>query len=803
MMMKVALIAALCVLPIILANTAGYSGTITVTTAEGGVTGETPPVVGCNLSHFPQGLNAPDWWSYLGATAARIFIAPASIEPIDDIPPYGDNVFTVAQFQARKTAMRAAELANNNFANDQYVMWSYFLANYNLCCASSDIWYFNYTFPTLSAMGVDMMIEASAAPTRFPIANTTDYGGMWEVWQNYYAQSYYLARTFGVKRWSLWNEPDLNGVTVPTWYPLFSVASDAVQAGVADAADWLDNDEMEATIYGPTTAQNLLAYNGTTAPPGAAFGNWGQYSVQNRHVRWNGTVDPTYRSFQGYDIHYYSSSPPMYVNYLTALVNLCKYDVGPNEPGFGVGYTEHNSNTAANYDLETTTLDDGTDYSALGAVCIASANNGVDHMYVFKFGQTARLSGAAQGGSSTANYPVQKNGLLYANNTIGQFGGITQGGEVWRLFNIAALPGRDLINCALAQQAAFLFCLATFDQTTGNFFVYFVNGSPVASSNIAMNLAGLPVPANNFYTVREVSTYASGDVVSYGTFGSGLIVFPTLLAYSVHLVTVPARTQTQQLATTALYNSLYPARWTASASDWTVLGDGTSAALTNVNAAASATTLSVVNGLTTPNTRRVAVLKFGLPAATAPASLQLALLSLTVTTLSAATTGNIQAHVYGLNYDAWTSGTLSWSKAAFLAQGQPACAFIMCNVVLGQGTNSNLTTIQGQLLAQGGVVEERVVDVTPFVRKRLAAGTGFASFVIAQDSRKDVTTNGFTTLGQTAPGDVQADGISIVGVGAAALPVGHGPQLWILTSAAGSTVPPLVEVEAEVEVESE
>jgi hypothetical protein len=148
-----------------------------------------------------------DWWQYLGATSTRLFLSPSSIEPQDDFAPWGDGVTTMAQFQvrptlctfppfltkfvfssllnsckficaactflatrvscqARKTAMRAAELANANFANDQYVYWSYFLGNYNACCNSDAIWKFNYLFPTLTNAGVDIMLQMSAAPTR-------------------------------------------------------------------------------------------------------------------------------------------------------------------------------------------------------------------------------------------------------------------------------------------------------------------------------------------------------------------------------------------------------------------------------------------------------------------------------------------------------------------------------------------------------------------------------------------------------------------------------------------------------------
>ena len=42
-----------------------------------------------------------DWWQYLGAKSARIFMSPAIAEPADDFAPWGDGVATLAQFQVR------------------------------------------------------------------------------------------------------------------------------------------------------------------------------------------------------------------------------------------------------------------------------------------------------------------------------------------------------------------------------------------------------------------------------------------------------------------------------------------------------------------------------------------------------------------------------------------------------------------------------------------------------------------------------------------------------------------------------
>ena len=108
--------------------------------------------------------------------------------------------------QARKAAMRASELKNINYVDNDYVKWSYFLSNFAACCQTDNMWQFEYTFPPLTAQGVDIMMQSSASPSRFPIKSVDDWAGKWELWQTYYVQAFYLARRFGVKQWSLWNE---------------------------------------------------------------------------------------------------------------------------------------------------------------------------------------------------------------------------------------------------------------------------------------------------------------------------------------------------------------------------------------------------------------------------------------------------------------------------------------------------------------------------------------------------------------------------------------------------------------------
>lgn len=122
-----------------------------------------------------------------------------------------------------------------------------------------------------------------------------------------------------------------------------------------------------------------------------------------------------------------------------------------------------------------------------------------------------------------------------------------------------------------------------------------------------------------------------------------------------------------------------------------------------------------------------------------------------------------QAHLYGLQDDAWTEATVWSGLSSALRQDAPAGNQISSNTVTAQGTT---TRILGQITA-GTTAAERQFDVTEFVRSQ---SDGFASFLIVQDHRWDVA------LPSLSIGDTQPDGLRI-----SSRETTSGPQLKVFS----------------------
>ncbi len=66
------------------------------------------------------GSNTADWWRYSGVNGARVWPTPTTVEPTDDLAPFGDGVTSQATFIARQIALRADPL------NTTYINWPKF-----------------------------------------------------------------------------------------------------------------------------------------------------------------------------------------------------------------------------------------------------------------------------------------------------------------------------------------------------------------------------------------------------------------------------------------------------------------------------------------------------------------------------------------------------------------------------------------------------------------------------------------------------------------------------------------------------
>lgn len=341
--------------------------------------GATPEVVGCNFGHFAENTNALDWWDYFGVKAARVFVSPSVIEAQDDIPGHGDGVATRTDFFNRRSAMNA------NVFNASYINWSYFNGRYaGAVFSGGNHFKLDPAFSALRTLGIDILVNITASLGRFPITSPDDWAGKWEFWQHYYAQAFYLARYYDVRRYSMFNEPNhsaAGGITPSQWQERIEIASDAIQRAIVHANSWYGKN-LVPVVYAPTTAGHIETI----------WQDWGAPAVQRRHRKLDGFNYANYLNFNQYTFQNYGANG--HTDGTTFSDKLA--DLGAKIPPlmagetpFRVALTEFNS--LPNYIFQQTTdsMDTPQRFAQLGSIAIRLAAGGVQGMYVFKFAQTA------------------------------------------------------------------------------------------------------------------------------------------------------------------------------------------------------------------------------------------------------------------------------------------------------------------------------------------------------------------------------------------------------------------------------
>lgn len=685
------------------ASLPGPAATGAVVSPKTDVLGEVPEVLGCNAGHLYPGGNTIDWWRYSGANGARVFISPSDIEPSDDLAPHGDGVADEAGFMARRAALRADPL------NQKFIQWSVFEANF----ANRDLHPVNHiktdeALTQLRQAGIATCAQITAGAGRFPLAGPQDWPGLWELWQHYYAQAFHLARRHEVRRFQIYNEPDAVPVPEADFLLRLRVGSDAIQCAVAD---------VNARYGGNLVAQVHAPVNAGSASSDFT-GGLGGAAVAARHHDVRGVAAPPYTNVHIYDYHQYDGSPGAYASSLAGLHGLLDTAMAP-QPRLPTCISEFNVHTASNFDGMAETLDSPVKYARLGAILTRLAAGGIREMHLFKFSQTLRGGG---------NYPVAKNALHYTDNANAPYaiGGITQAGEVWRLFNKASAAGGLRLAVNKDAEAAALEVQATWHPQRDVRHLYCVNNTSQPLP-LTLDFGAWPVVAGAPVRIEEVGEACRGAVAAWTRLDATRRVEGLIGPYTVWLVTLPASGVCQEDVI-------------AAAADATVR-DGTRAAENS----GTATVLEVRNDPAAPSPRSAALLRFDLPPIHPPDVIAVTLAA----ELSTSAAASCQAHVHGLDEDGWEESTVTWGSAPNLRQNLAAGSQIRHAVTLGGGTSAHF---QGQWQANPGPAATARLDVTGFFR---AQSDRKLSFLVVQDPRWDVA------LPSLEPGDIQPGGLRI------------------------------------------
>lgn len=698
------------------------SNAVETLTVEAEVVGTTPVSLGYNLGHFLENSNAADWFRYSEVDSARMFISVSDLEPNDDLPPVGDGVTDKNSFFARLALLRANAADSAVPLSTSYVDWNYFVSNLAKLSTGNNRFRYSHVLATLRDAGVDVLANLTAAPGRFPLVDSDDWAGRCELWQHYYAVAFLMSRDFNVRRYSIYNEPNLSPLNEAEWLERLRVCSDAIQAAISDMNARYGR-SLLPEIFAPTTANGAEKYHS----PGSDV--WGSTAVRNRHLRLDGTSDPAWMNLHVYSYQKYTTRQTAeggFSGFLTdydELRGLIDADMS-GEPTLPLALTEANVRTGANFDTVTATLDSTAEFSSLGASLVGLAGRGIDRIYLFKFAQT----------SSDSFYGVAKNGTHYCQNSSGtlhQYGGATAAAEVYRLFLKAARGARPIHRVTASAGASpgansGLWSLATHDKS-GRVRHLFLANRDNAVIPLDIDFSALGIPPGNPFFIEQVSATRVGGVVRRGELAAGKTGTLNLPARAVWLVTVPERA-----ATVSTQNAVAD----------TQIGDGTSAATPG-----GALDTLVVRADGTVDGRRVALIRLPVPAAGEPGTRRV-LLEMDVA--SEISGSSARAHVYGIENNDWSEGSFTWQQAAaFLKSGVPAGSQIENNVVTGHGGAARML---GQLASSAVTMTRLGIDVTDFATSRT---DGVASFLIVQEHRWDVAQPSLDV------GDIQAAGLRI------------------------------------------
>ncbi len=676
------------VLAIAMATRGVFAASATVTLNSTPI-GVTPRYLGYNMGHYMPGSNTTAWSNYTGMNAYRFWAPPTDYEPTDDRSPFGDGVSTLAQFDARKVALRADTQVNpipNSSNPSAYINWAYFNINFNDTQSGRNKATLNYALSELQKSGVDVVMQITRSNAAAYQVN--DWGGKWEQWQHYYSMAYYAARNYDVQRYQMYNEPDGDDITTSEWVLRMQLASDAVKSAIGDVNS-ITGKKLSWSIYAPVVA------NATSTIDTVAGNMFGKEGLQANRTDYAGRPIP-YDNFDTYDVHRYNNLGSSFASDQTLYDSkIPLYNAsGQNLP---VTYTEFNRHNSGTYSTLSQSPDTPQEAAEFGGIFPGAMSQDVKGMYAFKFSDTVWTS------NTSGNDEKQKTGLHYVSN-VGTYNimGSTRSAETMRLA-IKAFKGERLrlsqtVTADSTYDSAF-----TVDQSRSSYYYYSVNANSSQSRTVSVNLSGLNIPTGGVISYQEVSgdSFGAGHPLQFMTVpapsgGVQTVSFTQPLS-STWLLTIPKVTQT-------LVN--IPATEDAQVSHATPLVNF--GLLTSAKVDRSATTTA----------DDATYLKFNL-LDTEKARVGRAFLN--VTGANSADTEPI--HVYGILNDSWTETGINWNNAPDLANASDA-----------QIANVGTDAFPVGQIAWNASAQEWGIDVTDFVRKH---PDDVLSFVLIRENRFD------------------------------------------------------------------
>jgi len=648
---------------------AASAQTITVSSK---VVGKTPRVIGLNCGNYKPGSNTTTWWKWTGANGVRIFTSSNRIESKDDIEPHGDGVTDKDSFLARRKLLRADP------SNPEHINFEVFEKGYGKKAG-----HITYAFALneFSANGIQPLIMTARTHDRHPIKNWAD---RWEHWQHYYAQAYYLGKTYDVQRYNVYNEPDHKSQTIPQadYLLRLQLASDAIQCAVEDVNRDAGK-RLKAQIFAPITAGSASDY-------GPRHNNsdrrddqvgWGELVIKNLHTDFLGKRKRGFQLIHTYGYQQYNGDAKEYAEDLASIKQQVAKDLSAmrSRAKIDFGLTEFNVHSNGTFSERRDNLDTPSRYTTLGGIFTGLASQFPQELYLFKFSSNAE------------DKELQKNAIFHNSRFDAPYnvGGASRAAGVFKLFT-KGFCGSLEQHALPTGQGKGLYAISSYNKDQKRFCLMVVNES-TSPRVLGVNLSAWGVRAGAIAQVEEVSERRLVEVTQRVEVSRGRAIRVQQPAQSVILISVPRNAAKKQLALMPVDDA------TVTAGDQADKNDGGSK------------TLVVKNSSKKPADRSVSYLKFD-TSEMGDLAAERAVLQLQVT--QPAKNNNAIIHVYGVADDDWKESKLAWGNSANLKSSSAVVQKISDNFVSGINETAHFV---GHLTANGDS-KSLALDVTDFVR---------------------------------------------------------------------------------------
>lgn len=665
---------------------------------SGSTVGPTPAILGYNSGHFLPGSNVADWWRYSGVNGSRIFSNLGWLTPTTSFRSSTNSSLDAtseASFVARKAALRASGTAST------FVDWSGIQSRYftGLLPGNNAI-QLDHAQSSMAGLGIKPLIVMTRSPASFfwPASAADNSPAAWQArwlaWQQWYAHAFVHARFNDVAGFQFFNEPDLYtsstaALSQEQLVEMIRFGGDAVQAAITDVNRLFDK-SLEAVIYAPVTS-------GPKLEPG----NWGHTVATNHDNLLTPGSSPDGRLFQRFAYHNYGSNPERFGTRLAETVADLDRITGGRGANYPVVLTEFNTRTSANYDPNDPatnpngfTPDSVAMSSRLGQILANLANNEPEELYLFKFSDAGGANNGVHWQSSTDSRNI---------------GGVTRSGMVYQLFN-EGFTASDLLASPSGGPSSVTIAAAS-SRSDGTRYLFAANADLTGPANLRLDLSDWNVSPGTRVTVRQVSSRHQGDVSHDLRVGDDRTLGLEWDPGGVVLVRVPPNPVSERVA--------------IAAADAATVNQG------QPTTAFSGGDLRVRNSGTAAGQREVTYLQFSLEGIDRSRLVTESML--TLTGWNPGGDAAVVTHVYGLEADDWAAGTLSWSTAPNLGLPSGAISLIEHNYITGVGESAHIV---GQFVATG-VERQLSIDVSDWVRERIAADSSSIGFMIAREIRYD------------------------------------------------------------------